>query len=297
VGLVYGALGRTTEAEAVYLKALALNQQLARGQPHVVDHQKRMAGIHNNLGLLYTRSRQHDKAETAYKQSLALNEAILRDHPKIVAFIVDVGVSYGNMATHVRRSQSPEESLEWSARAIRTVQPVLEQDPRDVTARMCLFDTFMGRGQALLRLGRREEAAKDWRRMIELSAGQHHINMRLFRPPPLARLGEHAQAAAEVETLLAEGRVQALNLYTFAYVYSLCSSAAANDARLPPAERGKLADKYGARAVELLRKAQAAGYFQDPGRLAHMKEDEDLDAIRSRPDFQRLLVELVVGHD
>ena len=75
-------------------------------------------------------------------------------------------------------------------------------------------------------------------------------------------------------------------------MYSLCSSAAANDTRLPPAERARLADTYGARAVQLLRKAQAAGYFQDPGRLAHVKEDEDLDAIRSRPDFQRLLVEL-----
>jgi len=91
---------------------------------------------------------------------------------------------------------------------------------------------------------------------------------------------------------LAEGRVQALNLYTFAYVYSLCSSAAANDARLPPAERARLADKYGVRAVELLRKAQAAGYFREPGRLAHMREDEDLDAIRTRPDFRRLLVEV-----
>jgi serine/threonine protein kinase/Flp pilus assembly protein TadD len=292
VGLVYGAQGRTMEAEAVYLKALALNQQLARDHPQVVDHQKRMAGIHNNLGLLYTRNRQHDKAEMAYKQSLALNEAILRDHPKIVAFIVDVGASYGNMATHIRRTRSPKESLEWSARAIRTVEPVLEQDPRDVGACMCLFDTFMGRGQALLRLGRREEATKDWWRMIELSAGQSHINMRLYRPPPLARLGEHVQAAAEVETLLAEGHAQGLNLYTFAYVYSLCSSAAAKDGRLPPAERERLADKYGGRAVELLRKAQNAGYFQDPGRLAHMKEDEDLDAIRSRPDFQRLLIDL-----
>ena len=128
--------------------------------------------------------------------------------------------------------------------------------------------------------------------MIELSAGHPHINMRLCRPPPLARLGEHVQATTEVETLLAEGHVQTMNLFTFSYVYALCSAAAANDDRLPPAEREKLADKYGGRAVELLRKAQAAGYFAGPGRLARMKESKDLDPIRSRPDFQRLLMEL-----
>jgi serine/threonine protein kinase len=292
VGLVYAAQGRTAAAEAVYQKALAVNQQLVRDHPQVVDHQKSLARIHNNLGLLYARERQHAKAEADYQKSLALNEAILRDHPTVVSFILDVGGSYDNMATHVRRSRSPEESLEWSARAIRTVEPVLQQDPRDVRARMCLFDTFMGRGQALLQLGRREEAVKDWRRMIELSAGQPHINMRLYRPSPLAHLGEHIQATAEIETLLAEGHAQPLNLYIFSYVYARCSATAATDARLPPAEREKLADKYGSRAVELLREAQAAGYFRSPGRLARMKENEDFDPIRSRPDFQRLLVEL-----
>src|SRR5262249_11648194 len=116
--------------------------------------------------------------------------------------------------------------------------------------------------------------------------------MRLYRPNPLARLGEHVQAAKEMETLLTEGHARALNLSTFSWVYALCSAAAAHDARLPAAEREDLADRYGRRAVELLRKAQAAGYFQDPGRLARMKDNKDLDPIRSRPDFRKLLAEL-----
>ena len=292
VALVYGAQGHTAEAKSACQESLAINQRLVRDQPDVVDHQKTMAETYNNLGLFYARDRQHDKADAAYKQSLALNEAILHDHPKVVDYIVDVGGSYTNMATHVRRTRSPAESLEWSAKAIRLLEPVLQQDPRDVRARMYLFDVFMGRGQALLQMKRLEEARKDWRKMVELSAGQSHISMRLFRPAPLARLGDHLQATAEIETLLKEGSVQGLNLYTFAYAYSLSSSAAANDARLPPAERNKLADKYGRRSVELLSKARATGYFQNPGRLAHMKEDDDLDAIRDRADFKKLLVDV-----
>src|SRR5262249_48807167 len=149
-----------------------------------------------------------------------------------------------------------------------------------------------GRAIALKELGRPEEAAKDWKRVLELTAGQAAINMRLYRPAPLATLGEHVQAAKEMETLLAEGKVQPANLYVFAYAYSRCSAAAAKDARLPSAEREKLGDKYGRRAVELLRQARSRGYFRDPARLARMKENKDLDAVREREDFKQVLAEL-----
>ena len=99
----------------------------------------------------------------------------------------------------------------------------------------------------------------------------------------IPRLAEHAQATAEVETLLSEGLGQPMNLHTFAQVHAICAAAAAKDAQLPPSEREKLADRYGGRAVELLRKAQDTGYFRDPGRLARLKDSDDFDSVRSRP--------------
>jgi tetratricopeptide (TPR) repeat protein/tRNA A-37 threonylcarbamoyl transferase component Bud32 len=47
-------------------------------------------------------------------------------------------------------------------------------------------------------------------------------------------------------------------------------------------------EKYAARAVELLRQAVARGYKD----AAHMKKDTDLDALRPRDDFQKLLADL-----
>ena len=139
-------------------------------------------------------------------------------------------------------------------------------------------------------LKRPEEAAKDWKRLLDLSADQPNITMRLFRPSALAHRGEYVQAAAEMETLLAEGKVPPLNLFIFSYVYAL-RGAVAKDARLSPAEQERLADRYGARSVGLLKKAQAAGYFDDPARLARMKGNEDFNPIRAREDFKKLLAE------
>jgi hypothetical protein len=64
---------------------------------------------------------------------------------------------------------------------------------------------------------------------------------------------------------------------------------------LPRAEWERLAEQYGARAVELLARARACGHFRDPERLASLQSDEELNSIRSRPDFQKLLAELEAG--
>ena len=68
--------------------------------------------------------------------------------------------------------------------------------------------------------------------------------------------------------------------YDFACVYAVASA--------------KIADKkqeYADRAMELLRQAVKAGYKD----AAHMAKDPDLDPLRDREDFQKLLAELQAG--
>ena len=42
----------------------------------------------------------------------------------------------------------------------------------------------------------------------------------------------------------------------------------------------------------LLRRLQAQGYFKGPSNVTYLEKDKDLDPLRQRPDFQRLLKEL-----
>ena len=86
-----------------------------------------------------------------------------------------------------------------------------------------------------------------------------------------------AEAVAEVAELTKSPDWDAGQWYNFALAYSVAG--------------GKVADKkaeYADRAMELLAKAVGAGYKD----AAHMKTDTDLDALRGREDFRKLMAQL-----
>jgi hypothetical protein len=72
--------------------------------------------------------------------------------------------------------------------------------------------------------------------------------------------------------------------YDTACVYALSAAAAKHDA--------KLSNEYAARALELLREAVAQGYKD----VAHIKKDKDLDPLRDRDDFKKLMAQLEAGN-
>jgi hypothetical protein len=115
---------------------------------------------------------------------------------------------------------------------------------------------------------------------------------RLSRAIALAKLGKYDQAVAVAEELAGRPKADSIVVYPAACVLSLASAAAGRDAGRAPAERQQLAERYAAAAVALLLRLQSQGYFQKTGNLAFMQEDKDLDPLRQRPDFQKLMAEL-----
>ena len=86
-----------------------------------------------------------------------------------------------------------------------------------------------------------------------------------------------AEAVSEVAELTKKPDWDAAQWYDFACVYAVASIKTAD----------KKAD-YANRAVELLHKAVEAGYKD----AAHMAKDTDLDPLRNREDYKRLLADL-----
>ena len=121
------------------------------------------------------------------------------------------------------------------------------------------------------------EAVKDWSRVIELSSPPEQAGFRVQRADSRVRTGQVTEAVAEVADLTKSRKWDAGKWYDFACIYALAS--------------GKSADKkqeYADRAMELLHQAVKAGYKD----AAHMAKDKDLDALRGRDDFKKLLADL-----
>jgi len=95
---------------------------------------------------------------------------------------------------------------------------------------------------------------------------------------------QNVTAAVESAAKIKERAGDAEQLYDAACAHALCAGAT-NNAGADPAA---LAKKCAEEAMRLLKQAVAKGYKN----AGHMKQDKDLDALRQRDDFKKLLAAL-----
>jgi hypothetical protein len=128
--------------------------------------------------------------------------------------------------------------------------------------------------------------------VIEIGEGLTEEAVRMYRPRAFAHLGLHARAMAGVEALMADGQTRGWVLEELARASVLATAAALIDPALSAADRRRLGDQYAARAVVLLTRAAAVGFFRLPARVEALKTASHFDPLRSRPDFQKLFAGL-----
>jgi hypothetical protein len=103
-------------------------------------------------------------------------------------------------------------------------------------------------------------------------------------------LREHyAQAVAEANAYMAYTPLPGGSLYLGALVFARAAANAAADEHLSASERVQRVEQYSARAVSLLRRAVAAGFFRSARRIRRLEMDADLVPLQARPDFKELL--------
>jgi hypothetical protein len=103
---------------------------------------------------------------------------------------------------------------------------------------------------------------------------------RLRRASFLARVGDHAGAAREAAELGQLDKPDPDLPYRLACIYTLCATAAQDDA--------KLAETYANSAMVHLRQAASEDFFRDADRAKSLAKDPDLNPLRAREDFRNL---------
>jgi serine/threonine-protein kinase len=284
LGILLFNLRRHGEAEKEYRLCLDVQEKLVERFPDVPEYGRMLSATHSNLGAMLTELGRLGEAEKELQAALVVQEKLMERYPSVPDYAVGLGAGYLNFGILMRYQDQPKAALPWFDKAIARLQPVLAKDGRLVLARSFLSNAHSERAVALTKLNRHVEAIRDWDRAIELDEGSRRDKFRLQRAACLAHSGEHARAVAEVNALIGGKDVSGPILYGAARVCALAAASVKDDAQLT--------EQYAGRSVALLRQAQKAGFFKEPASLAHMKKDNDLRALRARPDYRDLLKEL-----
>jgi eukaryotic-like serine/threonine-protein kinase len=277
LGIMLDENTRLAAAEEQYRMGLALQEKLAAEFPANPAYLQELARSHNKLGILLKARGQFEMANEQHRLGLGIREKLVDLFPDVLHYRLELGGSYCNYGNTQRDVGNPAESVSWYKKGIQCLQPLHEKDPRDPLAKQFLRNSHAGRAQAHHRLGQYVEALADWDRTLLLTPTAQQPSFRPGRVASLLGAGRVTEALSEVAELTRSSQWNAAQWYSFACVYAVAS--------------GKTPDKkteYGDRAMLLLQTAVNAGFKN----TAHMKEDTDLDSLRDREDFQKLVATL-----
>jgi tetratricopeptide (TPR) repeat protein len=285
MGLLYARGNQVGPALAAFERELEMRGRLSEAHP---------AGMTSRVEGVRTMG-QAEHAVGAYRGDLAALEQLNARQPGSPVILILCGVARHDIGQVLHGMGKHEASAAEFDRAVGLLDTALRR--ANAARWRPMAETWMctshaGRAHALYHLKRYAESAAAYDKALALATPTQRRQWLPEYACILGRTGAHAGAAAAAEEVAALKSAAAMALYDAACALSLASAAAGKDRGLPAARQKQLAEKYAARAVVVLNQAKAAGVFKNPSQVTHMKQDSDLDAIRKRPDYGRLVADL-----
>ena len=240
------------EAEAAYSAALDLQKQLAADFPTRPEFRQELARSHNNLGILLRDTGRLKEAEAAYGAALDLQRQLAADFPNQPDLRNELAGTCVNLAVLCNQRRDFQAAKAYLEEARPHHQAALKANPRHPIYRQFLRNNLWTLARA--------------------NAG----------------LLDQASAVQVAETIRDLGWDPPGNAYDAARALARCIPIAAKHDELDAAQREEAATFYGDAAMKLLRDAVGKGYKD----VAHLKKDTDLDPLRQRDDFRKLVAEL-----
>jgi serine/threonine protein kinase/tetratricopeptide (TPR) repeat protein len=243
---------RLPEAEEAHGRSLAKWKNLADKSPRWPAYQQGLASGYTNLGNLLSVTSRRPEGEKLYCQALVVFKQLVHDYPLATRYRNDLAAGLCNIAIALRARKEFAEARRLLDEALPHHQAALKAHPRHPNYRRC------------------------------------YRNNRALLARTLVALKQHATAAEAAGQLLDTAVDPARDAYYATCCLSLCVSLAERDEHLGEPERRQRALAYGDRAVAALRHAIQNGLKN----AAQLKKDPDLNPLRGRDDFQKLVREL-----
>jgi tetratricopeptide (TPR) repeat protein len=301
LGNLKASMGLKSEEEKACREALRILEELAVKPPPSLEIDLSLVTVRNNRAVALSEIGRTREAEALYRQNIQLCEKRLRraslSGNERYEYRSKLALNCANLAPMLAKAGRRSEAMQVWHKGLAIREQSVREFPSTpwhflaVGDALCdMADFHFAHGEFAQARPLLEKALCHTRRAVAL-APEGPGGIRLHRDcwsklsETLLQLKEHAEAgrlAGELVQLFPESasdRIQA------AAVLARCVALAQADSRLSTSPQAELARAYGDRAVAVLQEAAGkAGH--DFGSLA---KDARFAAIRSRPDFQKLL--------
>jgi serine/threonine protein kinase len=291
---------RMTEAKAAREETLALFEQLAADFPSRVEFRQELARADNNLGNLLLEMRMLTDAESRLARGRATLKQLVKDYPIRLEYRQDLALIEDNMGRVLLAAGRPSDAARAHADAIALWKQLNADFPNQP-------DLRDGLAFSLLNLARVCMGERDFQKSkTYLAEAEPHFAATISANPrnPGYRQGYYLYLTALTQTkaglgdqdgaLVTSHRLRDLawgpasDAYQAACALSLCIPAVDTNRHADQSQRQAAVRFYGDHALTMLRDAVSKGWTD----AAHMRTDTDLDAVRERDDFKKLLDEL-----
>jgi serine/threonine-protein kinase len=250
--------GRPAEALEASERALEIRRKLADAHPGLLQCQNDLAQSHRELGYMLHLTGRSDEALAALRTSLEIRRKLVEANPNLTEFQFQLARCHDFMGWVYRQTGKPAEALAAFERAITILSRLADDHPTVIVFARSLAVCYVHTGGIHREAGRPLEAAADTRRAVSL----------LERLPAL----------------------ESIDRYNLACGHARLAGIAALPRSGMSAAEGRVEAK---RAMQWLHGAVAGGYRN----VAIMQKDQDLDPLRSRPDFRLLMMDLEFPDD
>jgi tetratricopeptide (TPR) repeat protein len=299
-GRLLHALGRLQEAERDYGQVLKICKRLAADFPSRPEYRRNLARSYIGRGALLSDMGRLKEAEPDYDQAVGFLKQLAADFPDRPELRQDLATSHHSRGALLSDSgHVPEAERDYdqalSIRRQLAADFPNQPDRRNDLAGTCLNLALLHKQQGNWAAAKQLLLEGRPHHLAALEANPRHPGYRRFYRDHLgavtavhAGLLEQDDAARTAETCRDLGWNAPADAYDAACYLSLCVPIVAKHDKLDAEHRKEAAQFYGDAAMKLLRDAVGKGYKDVP----HMTKDTDLDPLRQRDDFQKLVPEL-----
>jgi tetratricopeptide (TPR) repeat protein len=293
LGLSYYRRYRMKEAQTCFEAALAIWSGLAAMTPQQPTDRDGLAATQQMLGDTYRSTAQTEKAEAILKQSASTYQALVHDYPDTPEYRDSLGRTWISLAAlYQANTRQPQKADAALRQALQIFEKLAREHPDTLE-----YGYRVGVCYHSLALVSHEggwDAPGLFEKAIE---SLDHVVKRGYGPgrdilfnSQIAKTSflPYALTGDELETIARAEGLSGMNFFNIACVFCNVSVAAENDTKLAAKDRVRLKEQYLGRAIHFLRQAVANGFPN----TAAMKSDKELDPLRSREEFQKLVQEV-----